>query len=67
MTERALPVSIFSAEFSVMQFYLRKWLKEPKMDCNPEVWNFRDIVDWDYYIDRLGKTIQKIVTIPAGN
>jgi len=49
-----------------MQFYLRKWLKEPKMDCNPEVWNFRDIVDWDYYIDRLGKTIQKIVTIPAG-
>ena len=49
-----------------MQFYLRKWLKEPQLDCNPDVWSFRDLVDWQYYIDRLGKTIQKIVTIPAG-
>ena len=25
----------------------------------------RDIIDWDYYKERLGKTIQKIITIPA--
>ena len=23
------------------------------------------ILDWDYYIERLGNTIQKIITIPA--
>lgn len=25
----------------------------------------RDILDWDYYRERLGNTIQKIITIPA--
>ena len=25
----------------------------------------RSIIDWDYYKERLGKTIQKIITIPA--
>jgi DNA polymerase elongation subunit (family B) len=28
--------------------------------------DFRDVIDWDYYRERLGKTIQKIITIPAG-
>ena len=36
------------------------------MECNVDTWSFRDLVDWDYYIERLGKTIQKIVSIPAG-
>ena len=27
--------------------------------------DFRDIVDWDYYRERLGSAIQKIITIPA--
>jgi DNA polymerase epsilon subunit 1 len=40
---------------------LRRWLK------SPSVTNFdiRTILDWDYYIERLGGTIQKIITIPA--
>lgn len=25
----------------------------------------RDVVDWDYYRERLGSAIQKIITIPA--
>lgn len=25
----------------------------------------RQILDWDYYIERLGSAIQKIITIPA--
>jgi DNA polymerase epsilon subunit 1 len=25
----------------------------------------RDILDWDYYRERLGNAIQKIITIPA--
>lgn len=30
-----------------------------------EVPDLRDIVDWDYYRERLGSAIQKIITIPA--
>ena len=62
VTERAIPVAIFSAEPAVRRNYLRKWLKDPSLDCT----NFREIVDWGYYIDRLGKSVQKIITIPAG-
>ena len=62
VTERAIPVAIFSAEPAVRRNYLRKWLKDPSLDCT----NLREIVDWDYYIDRLGKSVQKIITIPAG-
>jgi hypothetical protein len=31
-------------------------------DTVPDV---RDIVDWEYYKERLGSAIQKIITIPA--
>lgn len=62
VTERAIPVAIFSADNAVKKHYLRKWLKDPSFDCT----DFRDVVDWSYYKERLGKTIQKIVTIPAG-
>lgn len=27
--------------------------------------DIRDILDWGYYIERLGGAIQKIITIPA--
>merc|ERR1719187_401010 len=61
VTERAIPLAIFESEPAVRQHYLRKWLK------NSALTNFdiRAILDWDYYIERLGGTIQKIITIPA--
>ena len=62
MTERALPVAIFSCEPAIKKYFLRKWLKDSSLDCE----DFRDVVDWSYYKERLGKTIQKIITIPAG-
>ena len=61
VTERAIPLTIFQAEPSVRKFYLRKWLKCPSLDD----YDIRAILDWEYYIDRLGSAIQKIVTIPA--
>lgn len=61
VTERAVPVAIFSAEESVRRVYLRKWLKDSSL-TNFEL---RSILDWDYYIERLGSVIQKIITIPA--
>ncbi|KAF1810697.1 DUF1744-domain-containing protein [Eremomyces bilateralis CBS 781.70] len=60
VTERAIPVAIFSSEPQTKRFYLRKWLREDPKDMDP-----RTIIDWDYYRDRLGSVIQKLITIPA--
>ena len=60
VTERALPVAIFSAEDSVKRYFLRKWLKDDPGDMDP-----RSVIDWDYYLERLGSVIQKLITIPA--
>ncbi|EKM53261.1 uncharacterized protein PHACADRAFT_99155 [Phanerochaete carnosa HHB-10118-sp] len=61
VTERAVPVAIFSAEESVKRAYLRKWLKDNSMTN----FDLRSILDWGYYIERLGSVIQKLITIPA--
>ena len=60
VTERAIPVAIFSSEESVKRHYLRKWMKEDPGDMDP-----RTIIDWEYYLERLGSVIQKLITIPA--
>lgn len=61
VTERAIPLAIFQTHDAVQKTYLRKWLKD---DSLSEI-NIRDILDWSYYIERLGGAIQKIITIPA--
>ncbi|KAI3618947.1 dna polymerase catalytic subunit a [Moniliophthora roreri] len=61
VTERAIPVAIFSAEESVKRTYLRKWLKDNSLVD----FDLRSILDWQYYIERLGSVIQKLITIPA--
>ncbi|KAK4556442.1 DNA polymerase epsilon catalytic subunit [Recurvomyces mirabilis] len=60
VTERAIPVAIFSSEESVKRYYLRKWMKEDPGDMDP-----RSVIDWGYYLERLGSVIQKLITIPA--
>ena len=61
VTERAIPLAIFEAEPSVRRHYLRKWLKDNSMID----FDIRNVLDWNYYVERLGGTIQKIITIPA--
>ncbi|KAI0946543.1 hypothetical protein AcW1_009982 [Taiwanofungus camphoratus] len=61
VTERAVPVAIFSADENVKQIYLRKWLKDNSLTN----FDIRSILDWEYYIERLGSVIQKLITIPA--
>ena len=61
VTDRAVPVAIFSAEDSVKQMYLRRWLKDNSLIS----FDLRSILDWEYYIERLGSVIQKLITIPA--
>lgn len=60
VTERAIPVAIFSADEIVKRTYLKKWLKEEPGDTDP-----RALLDWNYYLERLGSVIQKLITIPA--
>lgn len=60
VTDRAIPVAIFAAEENVKRFFLRKWLKDDPGDMDP-----RSVIDWDYYLERLGSVIQKLITIPA--
>lgn len=61
VTERAVPVAIFTAEEPVKRHYLRKWLKDNSLTD----FDLRTILDWEYYTERLGSVIQKLITIPA--
>ena len=61
VTERAVPVAIFSAELSIKRHFVRKWLKDNSLT----EFDMRSILDWDYYIERLGSVVQKLITIPA--
>ncbi|KAJ1982312.1 DNA polymerase epsilon catalytic subunit [Dimargaris xerosporica] len=61
VSERAIPVTIFSAEPSVKKHYLRKWLRDPSL----QDFDIRTILDWQYYMERFGSVIQKLITIPA--
>lgn len=61
VTERAIPLAIFQAEPSIKRHYLRKWLKDNSLT---DV-DIRQVLDWNYYIERLNGAIQKIITIPA--
>jgi DNA polymerase epsilon subunit 1 len=64
-SERCIPALIFSCEPAVARSMLRKWTRdsvpgEPGSRPDP-----RSLIDWSYYITRLGGAIQKIITIPA--
>lgn len=54
-------MAIFQSEPSIKRHYLRKWLKDSSINDI----DIRDVLDWDYYIQRLNGAIQKIITIPA--
>ncbi|CAN6606997.1 DNA polymerase epsilon catalytic subunit A [Trichomonascus vanleenenianus] len=61
VTERAVPVTIFSSSTNDKRYFLRRWLKDSFLDD----FSPRAIIDWEYYKERLGATIQKIITVPA--
>jgi DNA polymerase epsilon subunit 1 len=61
VSERAIPVAIFQSEAGIKRHFLRKWLKDNSIQDA----NIRDIIDWNYYLERFGSVIQKLITIPA--
>jgi hypothetical protein len=62
---RAIPVIIFSAEPPVARAFLRRWTGEAASGAPQEAPDIREFLDWQYYKERLGSAIQKIITIPA--
>ena len=44
---------------------MKKFVKKWTGDSGMVDFDLRSILDWDYYMERLAGTIQKIVTIPA--
>ncbi|KAJ2891668.1 DNA polymerase epsilon catalytic subunit, partial [Coemansia aciculifera] len=62
VSERAVPVAIFSADPATKRQFLRRWLRESTLEADVDI---RDILDWDYYLERFGSVIQKLITIPA--
>ncbi|KAJ2231118.1 DNA polymerase epsilon catalytic subunit [Coemansia sp. RSA 518] len=61
VSERAVPVAIFAADPPTRRQFLRRWLRDPALEDR----DIRDILDWDYYLERFGSVIQKLITIPA--
>lgn len=61
VSDRVIPVQIFQKEKEICTKFLRIWTKDHSIS---EI-DIRNIIDWDYYIERLGSAIQKIITIPA--
>ncbi|ORZ35386.1 hypothetical protein BCR44DRAFT_53396 [Catenaria anguillulae PL171] len=61
VAERALPVALLHSEPAIRRHFLRKWLKDPTLH-DPDV---RELIDWDYYKERFGSVLQKLITIPA--
>ena len=63
VSERAIPITIFKADLKVRRRYLSMWCRDSFN--GQDVISVRDVLDWEYYKERLGKAIQKIITIPA--
>lgn len=58
---RAIPVILFRSSEESILMHLRKWCDDPTLQST----DFREIVDWDYYLQRLHSTLQKILVIPS--
>ncbi|CCH58351.1 hypothetical protein TBLA_0A05580 [Henningerozyma blattae CBS 6284] len=61
VTERAIPVAIFSTDIDTKRTFLRRWTMDPTLDN----FDIRTIIDWEYYRERVASVVQKIISIPA--
>lgn len=61
VAERAIPTAIFQEKQQIKEKFLKKWTGDQGL----KNFDIASLLDWDYYKERLGGSIQKIVTIPA--
>ena len=62
IAERAIPTIIFKSQGNIRKKLLRKWLKDYTLEEDVDM---REVIDWEYYKERLAGNILKIVIIPA--
>ena len=62
VAERAVPTVIFQSAPSIRVKLLRKWLNDYTISEDVDM---RDVIDWNYYKERLAGNILKIIIIPA--
>ena len=61
VTSRVIPTLVFDIEPSTMKSLIRKWCN----DNSIQDFDLRNLIDWDYYKERFGNSVLKIVSIPA--
>lgn len=61
VSQRCIPVIVFQMEKEDCLRYLRKWTENRNLNST----DVRGIIDWNYYIERIGGAVQKIISIPA--
>jgi DNA polymerase epsilon subunit 1 len=62
VTERAIPLVIFKADPETRVRFIRDWTNDTSYAAGSSL---AQLLDWDYYIQRMNSCVQKIITIPA--
>lgn len=62
-TARAIPIQLFLSEDTTRHAFISKWLKVSLSQASQL--NSRDILDWDYYRQRLDIQLLKLICIPC--
>lgn len=63
VSERAVPIQIFSSPDYIRYKFLRQWVGDHKTD---NITDIRELIDWNYYLTRLSGAIYKIIIVPSG-
>ena len=64
INQRAIPIEIFKLkEEAIKMKQLKKWIGDSRITHA----DLKQILDWEYYKERLGKNIQKMITIIAAS
>eukprot|EP00917_Polyrhabdina_sp_WS-2016_P013570 GHVP01029742.1.p1 GENE.GHVP01029742.1~~GHVP01029742.1.p1 ORF type:complete len:1499 (+),score=286.83 GHVP01029742.1:49-4497(+) len=61
ITDRAIPAQLFVVDNETKAYFIKKWT-EKKIDGDNIL---KDILDWEYYKERIENLVMKIISIPA--
>lgn len=53
VADRAIPTAIFETDKPIKEKFLKKWLKDQSLTN----FDLRNLIDWEYYKERLGGSI----------
>ncbi|XP_026189746.1 uncharacterized protein LOC34618916 [Cyclospora cayetanensis] len=64
-TARAIPVQLLQASERTRLHYVQKWMGVSASDAALIANDFKQVVDWKYYGERMDVQLQKLICIPA--